>query len=96
MDTMTKLADGACPTSPTDVFTAAAKTSVVAIDISNPTVSPQNVVVKLAGFILFSVDMPASGGVSWHGPQVMEAGDTINIDCASGSCEFNISGVVII
>ncbi len=94
-DTIAKLADGACPVAPTDVFTAASKTSVLAIDISNPTGVAQTTTVKLHGFTLFAVSMPASGGVSWHGPQVLEAGQKLNLVASSGSCEYNVTGVVI-
>ena len=94
-DTITKLADGACPISPTNVYTATSKTSVLAIDISNPTVSDQNVTLKINARILFAVTMKSMGGVSWHGPQVLETGQIINIVCDSASCEYNITGVVI-
>lgn len=95
-DTMTKLAEGACPTGGlSTVFTATAKTSVLSIDVANPTVSSQEVQVTLKGRTLFQVDMPANGGVSYRGPQVMESGETIQINCDSSSCEYSISGVVI-
>lgn len=95
-DTMTKLAEGACPTGGlSTVYTAGAKVSILSIDISNPTVSTQNVQLTLKGRTLFQVDMPTQGGVSWRGPQVMEAAETIQIDCDSASCEYSISGVVI-
>ncbi len=95
-DTILKLADGACPTVAADVFTAAQKTSVLAIDVSNPTGSTQNTTVKLNGAILFSVTMPLLGGVSWHGPQVLEIGQKINVVADSASCEYNITGVEIV
>jgi len=94
-DTMLKLADGACLLVAADVFVAAAKTSVVAIDISNPTGIPQSTTVKINGATLFSVAMPATGGLSWHGPQVLEIGQAINLVATSVACFFNISGVVI-
>ena len=94
-DTIAKLADGACPMVATDIFTAASKTSVLAIDISNPTGAPQNITVKVNGVVLFTVTMPSLGGVSWRGPQVLEATQKINLVCDSTSCSYNISGVVI-
>ena len=88
-------ADGACPTIATDVFIAAAKTSVVAIDIANPTGGAQNVTVKVNGATLFAIALPATGGVSWHGPQVLEIGQALNLICGSALCFYNITGVVI-
>ncbi len=95
-DTIKKLADGACPIAPTDVFTATATTSILQIDIANPTGITQNTTLKLNGFILFSVTMPAMGGVSWHGPQVLEIGQKINIVADSASCEYHATGVEIV
>jgi len=95
LDTIAKLADGACPLAATDIFTATSKTSVLAIDIANPTGAAQTTTVKLNGATLFSVSMPAAGGVSWHGPQVLETGEIINLIASSVSCEYNITGVVI-
>lgn len=94
-DVIAKLADGACPLAPTDVFTAVVKTSVVAIDVSNPTGVTQTTEVKLNGAILFSVVMPASGGINWHGPQVLEIGQRLNIVAGSASCHYNVTGVEI-
>lgn len=94
-DTMIKIGDGACPTVSTDIFTAAAKTSVLAIDISNPTLAVQNVTLKLNGATLFLVEMPAKGGLSWHGPQLLEIGHKINLVADSALCFFNITGVEI-
>ncbi len=95
-DTIKKLADGACPTVAADVFTAVAKTSILSIDIANPTGSTQSATVKINGAILFSVEMPIQGGLSWHGPQALEIGDAINLVAASASCEYNITGVEIV
>ena len=95
-DTMLKLADGACPVIAADVFVAPVKTSVISIDISNPTAFTQSVELKLNGSILFAVDMPAKGGVSYHGAQVLEIGQAINLVANSNLCNYNISGVEII
>lgn len=95
MDTIAKLADGFCPLAATDVFTATSKTSVIAIDIVNPTAFTQNVAVKMHGALLFTIPVPQSGQVSWNGPQVLETGQTINIIADSASCTYNISGVVV-
>ena len=95
-DTILKLAEGACPTIAADIYTAAAKISVLAIDISNSTGSTQDITVKVKGYILFNVSMPTKGGVSWHGPQVLEIGDAINMVCDSATCEYNITGVEVI
>ena len=94
-DVIDKLADGACPIAPTDVFTAVNPTSVVAIDVANPTGSAEDVTVKFNGATLFSVSMPSKGGASWHGPQVLKTGQAINLVAGSASCFFNITGVVI-
>lgn len=94
-DTIIRLAQGACPLVAADVFTATVKTSIIQIDISNPTGSVQGVELKMNGVILFSVDMPATGGVDFHGAQVIEAGETINLVADSASCTYNISGVEI-
>lgn len=96
MDTVTKLASGACPVMATDVFTATEQTSVVAIDISNPTVNVQEVIVMLDGDELFNVEMPPKGGVSWHGPQLLNIGEKINITCDSASCKYHITGVATV
>jgi hypothetical protein len=95
-DTIKKLVGGFCPLAATDVFTAIAKTSLLAIDIANPTGSTQGVTIKISGVTLFSVMMPSKGGVSWHGPQVLEIGDKINLVSDSASCEYNVSGVEIV
>lgn len=95
-DTMLKLADGACPVIAANVFTAIAKTSVVSIDISNPTAFVQNVVLKLNGATMFDIDMPAKGGVSYHGAQILEIGQSINLVAGSNQCNYNITGVEII
>ena len=95
-DTMLKLADGPCPVIAADVFVAPVKTSVISIDISNPTAFTQSVTLKMNGATLFSVDMPARGGVSYHGAQVLELGQAINLVANSNQCNYNISGVEII
>lgn len=94
-DTIDKLADGACPVIAADVFTATDPTSVVSIDVSNPTGLTQDVTLKMNGAILFSVTMPSKGGVSWHGAQLLRAGQAINLVADSASCFYNITGVVI-
>jgi hypothetical protein len=99
-DTITKLVEGTCPLAGTDVYTAPSKTSVLSIDIANPTGSAQTVTVKLNAVLLFSVSMPAvsagGSGVTWHGPQVLESGQKINIVATDATCTYNITGVVII
>ena len=94
-DTLNRIADGTCPVILSDVFTALVKTSVLAIDISNPTVGIETIEVRIQNIVLFAVAMPAMGGVSWHGPQVLEAGEVIKMVSSSASCGYNISGVEI-
>ncbi len=96
-DTIKKLADGSCPLIAADVFTATAKTSVLAIDIANYSGLTQTVTVKMHGFVLIpAVTMPVGGGISWHGPQVLEIGHTINIVADSASCDYHVTGVEIV
>jgi hypothetical protein len=95
MDTITKLVGGACPNVATDVYTAAAKTSVINIEVSNPTGLTQGVTLQLNGATLFSVTMPSHGGVSFNGPQVLESGQKIYLVADSTSCTYNVTGVVI-
>ncbi len=92
MDPFVKLAEGACPLVPTDIFTAFATLVLSSIDISNPTNASQLVTVKLNSIVLFSVAMPALGGINWRGPQVIYTDQTINIVAASALCEYIITG----
>lgn len=94
-DTMYQLADGSCPLVATDVYTSTGNVSVVAIDIANPTAAVETVTAKLHDKVLFSISLPAYGGVSWHGPQLITNGQKINLVSSSASCEYHITGVRI-
>lgn len=91
---MAKLGSGACPLVRSTVFTAAGRTSILAIDISNPTGAAVSVTVWLNGVILFSIALPAFGGVSWEGPQVIDANQKIELLAGSVSCNYYISGLL--
>lgn len=93
-DQSVKLASGSCPTSRSSVFTAVGRTTVLSIDISNPTGSITSVTVWLNGSILFSISLPSFGGVSWNGPQVVDARQAIELIAGTNSCEYNITGVL--
>lgn len=76
----------------TTVFTAAGRTAVLTVDISNQTGTIYSVSVWLNGVILFSISLPAFGGVSWSGPQVIDAGQKIELSGGSTSLNYYISG----
>lgn len=76
----------------TAVFTAVGRTAVLSLDIANPTGTIYSLTVWLNGVVLFSVSLPAFGGVSWSGPQVIDAGQTIEIVGGSTSLNYYISG----
>lgn len=89
-----KLTDGACPAVRTTIFTAPSRTTIMTIDVSNPTVGAQTVTVWVNGLVLFSIVMPTLGGVSWCGPQVIEFAQTIEIIASSTSCDYHVSGLI--
>lgn len=89
-----KLASGSCPLVQTTVFTAAGRTAVLAIDISNPTGVIHSVTVWINGVILFSVAMPAFGGVSWSGPQILDFNQTIQVVAGAVTCNYYITGYI--
>lgn len=97
METLKRLAHGACPTAEDDVFTATTDTAVTKIDCALPSSASgdETVYVLLDDVLLFDVTLQPGGSVSWHGPQMIETGEMIKIQASDAAVSHYITGVEI-
>ena len=90
---------GALPTSLTTVYTVPAGATAIVTNIvaTNPGASPASVGVKIGGiYILANVGIAAGGVLTVEMSQVLNAGDTIQVQGNAMAAPVHISGVEVV
>jgi len=101
--TPTKLGQGAIGTSPGIFYTVPAntRTFIKDIDICNTTDVDKDIRVYLvssgdsagtANALIYDLTIPNKGTLQWTGSQILETGDTVQIEADAVGCTANISG----
>lgn len=101
--TPAKLGQGEVGVAPSIFYTVPLNTRVFVkdIDISNTTAGNKDIRIYLvpsgdspatSNALIYDVAVPTKGGLQWTGTQILDEGDTIQLEADIVGCTANISG----